>query len=257
VNSDSTGDRAAEIFVLHYGKAELLAAPPAERAFFLLITQLTNDVQILWKQVLFALNCFSSGVIERQAASAVGMLNLRLLAGRLSEGGSTLHRVYRPIRNDYDPLIGDEARHAVEMLFDLFDDRNNLLTRVRNEVGFHSDPAQALAALDDLSDDDGLGDYLSPTINNTLYWSAAMINDAVLRRITGLDQSSSLNEVMSTAQAATAAFNRLSFGFGRVFSERHLKRGLSDLANHREVIEEVPTVGSISLPFFCRMDEPA
>lgn len=193
-----------ELFTLQYSKADLEAAPEEERVFYLMITQLSNDLQILWKQVILALGNPATSEIDGQAASTVAMLNLRLLCGRLSEGGQTLHHVFDKIRPKYEAAFDDETKQAVASLYSLFQDRDNLLKRVRDKVGFHADRKETLDAFRQLSDETALGDYLARTINNTLYWSAAVINDAVLRNLTGLDQAPALNSVMSTAQLASA-----------------------------------------------------
>jgi hypothetical protein len=242
-----------EVFTLHYTKADLEAAPEAERVFFLMITQLSNDLQILWKQMLMAFANPPAGVVHGQAASTVAMLNLRLLCGRLAEGGRTLHVVFRNIRDDYEAVFNEKTRAALTDLYALFDDRNNLIKRVRDKVGFHADVAETLEAFAALPAGVALGDYLAFTINNTLYWSAAVINDAVLRNLTGTDQASALQKVMSLAQDTTSLFNTVAFAYTRVFAERYLYAALDNLKDHRETIGDVQPLHELRLPFFLQM----
>jgi hypothetical protein len=242
-----------EVFTLQYNKADLEAAPDTDRVFFLMITQLANDLQILWKQMLMAFANPPEGVINGQAASTVAMLNLRLLCGRLAEGGRTLHMVFRAIREDYEPHFSGAARTALADLYTLFDDRDNLIKKVRDKVGFHADVRETLEAFAALPADVALGDYLALTINNTLYWSAAVINDAVLRNLTGADQANALQTVMALSQETTSLFNTVAFAYTRVFAERYLRTALDDLQANRETVPDVQALHELRLPFFIQI----
>ena len=80
-NSDTV-----DIYQLRYTQADIMAAPEAERMFYLLATGLANDLLVLIRQYIIAVRQWEEDKVKRDGSSAVAMLNLRLLAGRFHEG---------------------------------------------------------------------------------------------------------------------------------------------------------------------------
>jgi len=244
-----------EIYVLHYKKADLMAAPEDERAFFLMITQVANDVQILWKQITFALNTKAKGEIEKQAANAVAMLNMRLLCGVLEEGQQTVRKTFEKIRASYESEFRPETRNALENLTEYFSNRENIISMVRNKISFHADEKMYKRALTSLEDNTALGDYLCPKLNNTLYLTGTIINDAIIRKMTGMDDERSLEEVKERAFEATSWLNNIAYAYMQHFAKRYLESGLKDMKNHREIVHGVNSFDEIVLPFFSVVTE--
>ncbi len=125
-----------QLHELHYTKADLAKVPKGERIFFLMATGLANDLQTLYKVFALAVADDGDELIVKQGNSAVGMLMLRNLAGRLWEGRNLLENAYKPIEEHYRHNLAEEASSALSELRAYFSQRHNLINTVRDKIGF-------------------------------------------------------------------------------------------------------------------------
>lgn len=102
-----------DVFELRYTKADLAAAPEGERQFYLMVTGLANDIQILLRQYLIAIKQDDDDKAKRDASSTVAMLNLRLLAGRFHEGWLLLEERWPALTPIYAFLLSAKGADAL------------------------------------------------------------------------------------------------------------------------------------------------
>lgn len=246
-----------ELHELHYTKADLARAPKRDRIFFLMATGLANDLQTLYKVFALAVADDGDDPIIQQGNSAVGMMMLRTLAGRLWEGRNLLENVYKPIEEHYRHDLSEEATAGLSHLRTYFNQRRNLINTVRDKIGFHADRGIVSAAFDRLPDDADMGDYFSTTIGNTLYYSAEMLHFEAINGFTGLcDQRSSLQRLVIDIKELTIAFNAFVYGVVRIFLERHLEKEFHEMWDRRTVLADVPELEDLSIPYFMAVPAP-
>ncbi|UUR07578.1 hypothetical protein [Sphingomonas glaciei] len=243
-----------ELHELHYKKADLVHVPKRDRVFFLMATSLANDLQILYKAFALAVADDRDELIVKQANSAVGMLMLRTLAGRLWEGQRLLENGYKPIEEHYRLSLSEEANSALSRLRTYLGTRRNLINTVRDKIGFHADRGIVSSAFDRLPDDTDMGDYFCATVGNTLYYSAEMLHYEAINGFTGLgDQRSSLRQLVLDCKALTICFNEFVFGFVRVFLKRHLPAQYDETWDRLTIVDHVAELADLSMPFFMTM----
>lgn len=243
---------------LHYTKAELAKAPEKDRLFYLMATGLANDLQTLMKLFAVAVSEERDELIIKQGSSTVGMLMLRMLAGRLWEGWNLIEDGYKAIERHYVDELGPEASDSLSELRLYFRDRRNLIATVRDKIGFHADRGIVKRAFERVPNDADLGDYLCRTIGNTLYYSAELLHYEAINGFTGGgDQPGSLRTLVGDIQRLVSHFNTFIFGFAALFLRRHLNRQLNDMRDRKTALEGVPHFDQLKLPYFTELPQPA
>lgn len=127
-----------ELYPVRYPKALLDAAPEDERTFHLMVGQLANDLNIMTKLLIYSMNPVSDE-LSTQASTAITMLMIKQLAGRLYEGWKTIKSQFSPLHKKYETGMSAEAKQCLDELKKYFGP-NNLVNKIRNKSGFHSDP---------------------------------------------------------------------------------------------------------------------
>jgi hypothetical protein len=250
-------DRMIELHELHYTKAELANAPEKDRLFYLMATGLANDLQTLMKLFAVAVSGDREPIIVNQGNSTVGMLMLRLLAGRLWEGAKLLDNIYGAIEDDYHDELGPEARRSLATLRKYFKNRRNLVAMVRDKIGFHAEEKIVKRALDRIPDDSDMGDYLCRTTGNTLYYSAEILHYEAINFFTGgAGQPASLHTLVGDVQKLVGHFNTFIYGFAALFLRRHLGRQLNDMRDRKTTLENVARFDDLTLPYFTELPIP-
>lgn len=243
-----------ELRTLVYTKAELAGVPEKERTFFLLLTSFANDIQSLSKLVRVVLGRLDDGLIESQGRSSVGMLAIRLLAGRLWEGWKLLEDNRPLLITPYQEYLGHEPNEALQTLQTYFADRKNLIRMIRDKIGFHADAKIAKQAFDRFPDDAELGDYMCQTIGNTLYYTTELIQLETINGFVGKgDQPGSLRQLVSDTSSLTSAFQTFTFGFVGVFVKRHLRENLERMNEDNEILENVPKFEDLEFCYFSEL----
>jgi hypothetical protein len=246
-----------ELHELHYTKAELANAPEKERLFYLMATGLANDLQSLMKFFAVAVDEQRDELIIKHGGSAVGMLMLRLLAGRLWEGWQLICNAYKPIEVHYENQLGPESKKALGELRAYFGQKRNLINTVRDKIGFHADKGIVKRAFERVPDDADMGDYLCRTIGNTLYFSAEMLHYEAIDSFTGTsDQLASLHILISDCQRLVGHFNTFIFGFAAKFLSKHLPGNLKASHDRKTQLDGVPRLADLALPYFTEFPPP-
>ncbi len=254
-----------EIFELEYTKAQLAKVPDEERTFFLVMTSLANDVQMLNKQMQTSIREESDIKVVQHGAHAMAMLNLRMLAGRLYEGWKTHKEHYPKISAIYDKELKPNAKSALTDLENYFSPKQAegqpkpsraLLAMVRDKIGFHADFKMTAAAFDECKYDAIMGEYLCKTMGNTLYFSTEMVHLEVVAKIekSSSEDAASLMALMDHTRDVTSLFNTFVFGFSAIFLRRHFPKKIKKLARKRVVLPSQPKLRDLRFSFFTELE---
>jgi len=254
-----------EIFELEYTKAQLAKVPDEERTFFLVMTSLANDVQMLNKQMQTSIREESDIKVVQHGAHAMAMLNLRMLAGRLYEGWKTHKAHYPHISSLYDKDLKADAKSALAELEAYFEPkqiegqpkpRRALLAMVRDKIGFHADFKMTAAAFNECKDDAIMGEYICLTMGNTLYFSTEMVHLEVVAKIenSSSDDAASLMALMDHSRDVTRLFNTFVYGFAAIFLRRHFPKKVKKLRRRRVDLPSQPKLRDLRFPFFTELE---
>jgi hypothetical protein len=241
------------IHTLMYSKADLERAPSDERIFFLMATSVANDTQMLVKALAVILQGSDHDLrLVNQANSAFGMAVLRMLAGRLNEAWKLLRDHRNLIEQRYMPHLSSEARTGYAAIHTYFDHPKpgSLIWRVRDAIAFHHDVKAVNAAWASIPDDADLGDYLSPRVGNTLFYTTEIAQYEALKHLAGTETHiEALHHLTDDTRQQTSNFNSFIYGFTVCFAEQYLPEALARLPDERESVP-APPFESLTLPYF-------
>jgi hypothetical protein len=116
----------------------LRAIPPKERALFVLLGHVANEVNTIDKITYLSTLALEGPRWQAQATAAQTLILARVLVGKLYEAWEAIQSGYFRSRLSrvYVDLIDNETTSSLDRLKKYFG-RKNLLNRVRNEVAFH------------------------------------------------------------------------------------------------------------------------
>lgn len=246
-----------DVYSLIFTKADLDAAPKAERLFYLMATGLANEVQMLNKTLAVVVDTADGGQrIVNQANSAFAMLIVRLLAGRLWEGWGVISAASGWLRSDYEPRMSAAGVAALRDLRAIFNQKGgSFLKRLRDKVAFHSDAEAVEAAYDEMPPDEELGEYICRTVGNTLHYSAELLHYRTLSQITGEpDHEAAVRLLLNETHRLTPLFNDVINAFVLVFAEQYLSAGLARMQDERETLM-VDAFEDQRLSFFSKLPD--
>lgn len=242
-----------DLFELRYTKAEMAAAPEAERMFYLMATSLANDIQILIRQYLIAIKQDHKDEAVRNASSAVAMLNLRLLAGRFHEGWVLVEERWPALEALYKPLISARGRQALLDLRAHFtvSKIDNIVFMIRNKIGFHADYKFTKAMFEATPDDTPMVEYVGQAFGDTLYFGSEMTHNSALRRFTNeTDDFKAFGAVMDELRSLQNLFLTFVNACVAVFARRHLERQYSMIRQRRRTLHDLPAFDEMRIPYF-------
>lgn len=248
----STSDKV-DVFELRYTKADLMAAPDNERIFYLLATGLMNDIQVLIRQYIIAARQDEDDRVRLDGASAIGMLNLRLLAGRFYEGWTLIQNEWPAIEEGYLAALNERGQTALASLRDYFTvaKGSNVVFMIRNKIGFHADVGFARKMLAAVPDDTELVEYLSHQLADTLYFASEVTHYQALQQITGRpDRVTAFGAVVNELRRLQDLFLDFVSAFVLVFARRHLSDQLASASSNKRTLEGLPKFETLRIPFF-------
>lgn len=249
-----------EVFELRYTKAELSLAPEVERLFYLMATGLANDIQILLRQYLLAIKQDDDDEANRNASSAIAMLNLRLLAGRFHEGWTLVQERWPSLAPTYDPLLSSKGNAALDGLRTHFavQKSKNIVFMIRNKIGFHSDYKFTKTMFDETADDTAMVEYLGQTFGDTLYFGSEVTHYAALRRLTGnADDFAAFGAVMDELRTLQNFFLAFVNAYVAAFAKRNLKAQYAVIMRNKRILTDLQPFDSHRIPFFANFSANA
>ena len=225
-----------QIYPLRLTATDLARAPERERVFYLQVSLISNEVSILNKLAVLALKQPDGSQIKERAGSAVAMLMLRIMAGRIYEAHRFISANYYHIRSEYSAVISLKASDALTSINRYFGRKGNLVSAIRQKLAFHSDFEVLRRGLDHIEADDELVDYLAHENGNSLFWSGELLQLTSLRHLAG---GAPMQQTYATLTGDLLGLglqvNDFAVGFVNAFYKRHFPEALSKLGE--EVIE--------------------
>lgn len=230
--------------------AEFKTAPEDERVFYLKLGSITNEVNMLNKLAMFSLNNPTEELVVNRASSAMAMLQLRLLAGRLYEAREVITTGYKPLKLKYRKGMKSGGTLAYGMFNGYFDDKNNLIKAMRHKLAFHTDPSAFAKGISLIEDDDELTDYMCTNRGNSLFWSGELAIVTTLRHLTGLsDSTAAYRKMLADLHLVSKQLNDFSFAYATTFYDRHFPDKRKH-ARDNEIILECAPLNEMQLGFF-------
>lgn len=242
-------------------KSKLDLADPGDRLFYFQLGHLANEITILRKITLYALN--EGGPInnaEREAKIAMALLAARFTAGRLNEGEAVINkqRNGRRLTNlvaraPSDPRIGttfENGLAAQRAIGAYFGRPGNLIGRIRNKLAFHNDPEAMQSAYEALPHNEVLVDFLTAHMGDSFYGSAEIAAQQVMIQMTGLtDLNEASAKIHNEIIMLSGHFERFINAYRLAFVAIYAPEKLEYIAEHSGDIE-VPLTIEVSTPYF-------
>jgi hypothetical protein len=173
-----------EVYALRFTRAEFDKLPEQQRLVHLMLGQLANDINLLQKQLIFAMNGFGVGSEpEHQVSVAQAMLAERLLAGRLNEAYEFI-RTPECHRATREANLPDEWRAARKSLNTYFG-ADNLIRRLRNKLAFHFDVETIREAYETVPAAEPMVDYVTLHQGDCLWGSSDVLTSFAMISLTG------------------------------------------------------------------------
>lgn len=249
---------SVDIFPVRYNKADLMAVPEDERMFYLLVSSLANDIQILLRQYSTAVKQWEEDQIKRDGSSVVAMLNLRLLAARFHEGWVLIKEKWAALEPSYLPTMSKAGKSAISELHKHFDKKpnENIVYMIRNKIGFHADPGYAKKMFDAVGPDTELVDYIGRSFGDTLYFGSEITHYQALQTITGTsDPYAAFDAVMDETRKLQRLFLDFVFAFMRLFYLRHFSQQFNASLENKQTVTDLPKMNEMRIPFFLDLSE--
>jgi hypothetical protein len=242
-----------EIYEIPFSKAQLDTAPEDERIFYLMAGQLANDLNFLTKLLMFAINPVDGPPVRARVNTSLAMFQVRLLAGRLHEGWKMMKgKPFRDIHRKYETELTAETRNNLAALRTYFGRNTNLIERIRNKIGFHSDVKLFTEGYKAFPPDESFVDYLAAARGHCLYSSSEIINVfAMTKLVPNVDWRRALDQIAGETTSIAYQVTDVILDFMKIFMTRYIERALGDLEEGKVVVENAPYADEVIIPFFC------
>ena len=217
--------RTIEVHVLHLSREKLAAAPEGERSLFFLLGHVQNDIMLLNR--LFYATAHtdhpSNDKLSRRFGTAQALLLGKLITSKLHGGWEVLQKLYfkNSTSKEYEDILPSEGKEALSFLKKYFG-KQNIISNVRNDFGFHYPVNKISAALTELSESEELVLYLAKNGPNSLYYACDLIpNHEMVRSIGGHDLQKSYDRLISETAECAAHFNVFVQNYMIAFIEKN------------------------------------
>jgi hypothetical protein len=220
-----------EIYQITFSKAQLDATPEDERIFYLMAGQLANDLNFLTKLLMFAINPVDGPPVRARVNTSLAMFQVRLLAGRLHEGWKMMKgKAFRDIYKKYETELSDETKTKLATLKNYFGRNTNLVERVRNRIGFHSDVELFKEGYKAFPPEEMFVDYLGEARGHCLYFSGEIINVfAMTKLVPNADWRKVVDQIARETTNIAYQITDVILDFMKVFMARYIGDTLGDL----------------------------
>jgi hypothetical protein len=251
------------VFRLNLTKERLAALPLAERRLLLLLGHASNEINVLSKLIMMALQGRPTIQIVDYVEAGQALILMRLLIGKLHEAWELFKvrfKADRKIATKYRPELKSEATAAVEFLDKHFGKRSPI-TQIRNQIAFHyKDEGDLIEAnFNNLPASEPWEFYSSNIVANSFYYASELVVTGSLTGFTKRpegdgDHGDGLSEQARAfariCDLTIAVSDKLTTLFGECIAAI-LTANFSD-AVELETIElsDVPRLTTIAIPFF-------
>lgn len=234
-------------------KAHLDRIPHDERVFYLMASQLSNDLNVLAKLLFFAAN-HASDEVRSNVAIVQETLIIKMMAGRLHEGRTLLNKAFsaKGLWEKYKDDLLPEGRDAFEQINRYFG-RPNIIEKIRNKFAFHLDVPVIDAAYERIPGDAPFVDYVAAEhAGHSLYYGGEWLTLNAMIEATGeSDWRAALTKIWGETTRVSLWFCFFIQSFIGMIFAKHLGMKMEDLQAGAINVADDPPIDSVPLPFFC------
>ena len=240
-----------ELHPVQFTKALLDGVPEDERTLYLMAGQLANDLNILAKLLIYAMNPVGGDAVLNHANTAIAMFMIKQLAGRLYEGWIMMRDHFSPLyKEKYRNDLSDKAKEGRQHLRRYFGPKN-LINQIRNQSAFHSDPELAKKGYECFPQDGVFVDYLSEHRGHCFYYSSEIVAVMGLTQLVpGVTWQEAIRKIANEITDVTNWMSDFILGFMTAFMEKYVVRTIDNIAAGKITIESGPPIDTIIIPFF-------
>lgn len=232
--------------------AGLRKIPENERALFVLLGHLVNELNILNKTFWLCSQFEKGPEWSTHAHTTQALLFAKVLVGKLYEGWELLRTGYfePQVSKRYDGKLNEEAKDSLGKLKQYFG-KENLIKDVRNSFAFHYSVEDAKSVLSRDLNEEELVMYWAENNGNTLhYFSEYVVNYALLEAIDKDDPQKAIERLMDESAKVVRWFTDLASGIMVHITEEYLLESDGKLAREEIDLGKVPVAEEIRIPYF-------
>jgi hypothetical protein len=194
--SDQGKGPAMKVIEVRLDRDRLLTLPTPERIFFLALGHVTNEVNAITKILYWAANGPTAIEAEANGCESLILLQVCLLAGKLSEAWQLLQTNFfgNRLSQTYEPRLTGEPADALRRIKAYFSSKN-AAHQIRNRFAFHFSPSEVDAMLSGM--DEQVPIYLDreSAPNNLYYLSEALLARALIALVRDDTKVTTLDEL--------------------------------------------------------------
>src|ERR1043165_1323265 len=187
-----------DVRVISLPKYKLDRIPELERAFYIHIGHLRNELMFLQKMLWWSNNNPTDHTVLQNINVSQGLAIIRLMAGKLWGGWGLVHKSYygSKVSMSIGNKIPLKSRQALTELKEYFK-KENTIRMVRNQFAFHYSPQYIRDQLAQIEDTDQMEVYMAALNVNTFYpFSEVIANGAMLNAVDADDYMAGLKVLM-------------------------------------------------------------
>jgi hypothetical protein len=247
-----------DVLRMGIGSKELLTMLPEERALFLLLGHVSNQVNVLWKTVIIALNRDPVDPVDERVTAAQTQILVRLTVGVLWEGWRLIETrlLGSKLGAEFVPLLDPPSKAALDSLKKRFGS-SGMLAAVRNSFAFHTPRTDEMEAAFQLAlNEEKLEDvwsiYVSKGLLNCFFFASdVVISHGISKAVGESDLMSSHKKLLNALGPISNELSELSFGvvtaiFRKYFGDEMVMTVVAK-------IDDAPNISDLRLPFFVNM----
>jgi hypothetical protein len=252
-----------EVLRIPLAKDRLRAIPQEERALFLLLGHAANQINLLFKLVIFSTNKTPADQPEQNISGAQSQILARILIGFLAEAWELIRTQFleSPIGREYSSKLDQDGQLALTNLKNKFG-RSNLFSKLRNEHIFHHPSASDMeaafqAAVNDPQWDNDWNWFFSVYNYNSFFF----LNDIVfmhglLNAIGETDLIAAHEKIMGEVRPVSENMMTFLMALNAAFWKKHFGQEMTGEVVAR--IADAPGVFDVWIPFFVEIppDDP-
>jgi hypothetical protein len=241
-----------KLYVMPIQKHKLDRIPGAEKAFYIHVGHLRNELMVLTKFLKWSINKPSDNPILIDVQVAQTFLISRMLAGKVWEGWQLLKRCYvGAVRIAIEGSLPEKPRDAFQALEEYFATKKNLINMVRNRFAFHYDPSRIEKQLTAVNESDKLTIYIGEKEANVFYqMSETIAAKAMLDAIQPGDFQGANAKLMKQVTEISLCLVRFCDGCLMLMTDSYFGRDRQSLNPEEIELPNPPSRNEIEVPFF-------
>jgi hypothetical protein len=229
-------------------KAQLDKIPEIERAFYVHIGHLRNELVVLKKLLDRAANNLQDNPILRDVYVLQSSIISRLLAGKLWEGWKLLGKAYFSPKLDLliENNLPEDAQDSLRNLKGYFE-KKNVIPGLRNKFAFHYDHQRVRTQLSLIKETDNWKIYVAETGDTFFQVSEIIVGTAMLEAVQPGDFVAATEKFFKEIMGMSGQLVNFCDGCLHYMIETYIEYQAEEIE-----ISDPPNCGDLRLPFFCK-----